>query len=130
MQQGALFEEVPGIFLTLSKVAQAYGYRGAVPPEDAPYCGDPWHFMRVAPSGDVFMCPTISEPAGNLTTAAPLDIFNGKAYNRLRQQLRSGAPPPQCATCPYSGRGLARFRREHDRLDAIISRQLALQPTA
>jgi hypothetical protein len=124
---GALFEEAPGFILSLDDIARAYGCPAPVTPESTAYCGDPWHFMRIAPGGDVFMCPGINEPAGNIVESAPLDVLSGPVYSRLRRQLRDGAPPPQCASCPYAGQGWVRFRREHDRLDAIVSQQLALR---
>lgn len=121
-----LFEEVPNLCITFEEILQAYGCNLEVMPQIVHKCEDPWHFMRIAPNGDVFMCPNIGESAGNIFRTNVLDIWNGEIYNKLRKQLHTGILPANCKECPYSSMGLVQFRQLRDTIEHLISQQMFL----
>jgi radical SAM protein with 4Fe4S-binding SPASM domain len=122
-----LFEEVPNLCLSFEEILQAYGCDMEGMPQVVHQCSDPWHFMRFAPNGDVFMCPSIGEPAGNILHSPIVDIWNGEVYNKLRKQLDQGIPPSSCQSCHFSNMGLVQFRQLQDAIEHTIVQHMKLK---
>ena len=117
---GIILEEVPNYCLSFEEIIEAYGGRAEEAPNLAPGCLDPWSFMQITPDGNVFVCPTIRQPAGNIHQTDILEIWNGDAYRWLRDQWNRNTPPSICQACSYSNTGLVQLRRARDRMDQSI----------
>jgi len=115
-----LFEEIPNLCLSIEEILQAYGCDMEGMPQVVHQCRDPWHYMRIVPSGDVFMCPMIAESAGNILHTPLNEIWNGVVYSKLRDSLDQGVPPSNCQSCHFSNMGLVQFRQLQDAMERII----------
>lgn len=69
-------------------------------------CYFPWMAANVQENGDVLPCCVAdgSLIMGNLQKQSFDDIWNGRAYQRLRATVNSDRPMPSCATCSMRGR--------------------------
>lgn len=70
-------------------------------------CYFPWMAANVLENGDVLPCCVAdgSLIMGNLKQQSFDQIWNGRAYQRLRTTVNSDRPLPSCATCSMRGRG-------------------------
>jgi radical SAM protein with 4Fe4S-binding SPASM domain len=75
-------------------------------------CYFPWMAANVLENGDVLPCCVAdgSLIMGNLKQRSFDEIWNGRAYQRLRTTVNSDRPLPSCATCTMRGHGAT----EHD----------------
>lgn len=121
VKYGFIFEEVPNFCLSFEEILKAYGGDAADAPKLEYGCLDPWNFMQITPNGNVFMCPTIRKPAGNIFQTNIMEIWNGKDYRQLREQWNRKAPPSICQTCSYSNIGLVQLRRAQDQMEKSIT---------
>ncbi len=115
-----LFEESPNFYLSFEEILEAYGGSAELAPRLSPGCLDAWGFMRIAPEGEVMMCPHISRSAGNIFRQGMDEIWNGSVYRELRRQWNEGDPPDECRECSYSGTGLAQLRRAQDEMEKLV----------
>lgn len=121
VRRGVLFEEIPNACLSLGEILAAYGCDPSDAPQLTDRCRDPWHLVRVAPNGDVWICPVIEEPAGNLRRSDLRDILNGDGHACLRARLRGGDAQPACGNCPYDRRGLVQLMWARERVELKIT---------
>lgn len=121
VKYGFVFEEVPNFCLSFEEIIEAYGGNIEDTPKLKHGCLDPWHFMQITPNGNVFMCPTIREPAGNIFQTDIMEIWNGPAYRQLRKQWNKNSPPPICQMCSYSNIGLVQLRQAQDQMEKLIT---------
>jgi radical SAM protein with 4Fe4S-binding SPASM domain len=65
-------------------------------------CIYPWTMIRIAPNGDVFPCATWleTEPFGNLSEQTFSEIWYGRKYQQLRDEMRRNVLPKACSHCP------------------------------
>jgi len=66
------------------------------------FCVYPWTMVRISPEGNVFPCATWLEakPFGNLNEQRFFDIWYGRQYRQLREEIRSNRLPRACKQCP------------------------------
>lgn len=121
VRRGILYEEIPNACLSLGEILAAYGCDPAEAPQLTERCFDPGHLVRIAPNGDVWICPVIEEPAGNLVRSEFNEILDGEGCARLRERLRGGGAHPACANCPYGRRGLVQTMWARERVERTIT---------
>ena len=68
-------------------------------------CHLPWTTVNILENGDVLPCPVSggSLIMGNLRERTFDQIWNGRAYRRLRRTVNSSRPNPVCAACALRG---------------------------
>lgn len=73
-------------------------------------CSWPWRSTYIASNGDVVPCCVVADSStmklGNIFQTSFQEIWNGKAYRALREQMRSGNIPDYCKGC-YGQRAIA-----------------------
>lgn len=65
-------------------------------------CIIPWVHINIEPNGDVRPCNQSDfscSPLGNVNQEDIKDIWNGKNYKRIRQQMIDGIEPEECLGC-------------------------------
>jgi MoaA/NifB/PqqE/SkfB family radical SAM enzyme len=87
----------PGTFRTAEELAE--------PPEGGwrKDCFFPWQAPYITAGGDVRPCCAALPALGNLLHASFREIWQGKAYRDLREQLAAGELPAECRDCPGTG---------------------------
>jgi|GEM_PF-6193742 len=67
-------------------------------PDTTYSCGVPWKDVVVKPDGNVAYCCLLAENVhlGNLEQQTFEEIWFGEGYNRLRRQVNTATPSPQC----------------------------------
>ena len=88
--------------------AAARGVELALPPpfldleprEGHSWCGSAWDSIVLLANGDVMACCVPTTRIGSLRTQTLEEIWNGDAYQRLRQRVNSDDPPDVCKNCP------------------------------
>jgi MoaA/NifB/PqqE/SkfB family radical SAM enzyme len=73
--------------------------RTSLPTTQGQRCTEAWSTIYVRPNGDIIACPYMERAMGNLREQALDGIWNGAAYQRLRQGLASGDYCTECRHC-------------------------------
>ncbi len=65
------------------------------------FCPLPWVHLSLEPKGTVFTCCNAYEfePLGNVRDETLVEIFQGPAMNKIREQFLNGEVPSQCLLC-------------------------------
>jgi len=64
------------------------------------FCNDPWKTINIAYDGRVYACCYGNMPLlGDLNSASFEEIWNGDRYRRLRADVNSNHPWPECRIC-------------------------------
>lgn len=75
--------------------------------ENKSYCPFPWHFLAIAPTGEVMPCGWWhnQECMGNVYEEELLSIWGGQRFSDLRNDLKRNKPWEACMSCPAAGMG-------------------------
>ena len=75
-------------------------------------CYDLWNRALIAANGDVLPCCASPFGMGNLRDSSFAEIWRGPAFNTLRRQFLSAAPPPMCRQCTGTAWAAKSLRRD------------------
>ena len=118
-------------------IAKRMNRETAVDPKaSAPLCVLPWIHAQVETSGDVQLCcvaKTQEGPLGNVHHDSILKIFHSNRLKTIRDQMRSGTWPADCADCKErEAMGMVSFRqssnKEHPADFAKLARETPPTP--
>jgi radical SAM protein with 4Fe4S-binding SPASM domain len=107
------------------------------PSGSAPLCVLPWVHTQIETTGEVQLCCLAKNPEGplgNVHEDSILKIFQSNRMNTIRDQMRNGAWPADCADCRVrEARGMVSFRQasnaEHRALFEKLVRGAAPAPS-
>ena len=92
-------------------------------------CRAPWHWMAFETNGNVRPCCMAGKPIGNLKSATALEIWNGRAMQRLRRNIKENKLDPICVggSCRYVMKAEMEKREIEAAKEAVAATQAAQQ---
>ncbi|MCX6955945.1 MAG: radical SAM protein [Verrucomicrobia bacterium] len=69
------------------------------PQEGISWCPEPWSALIILGSGDVLACASPASKIGSLRDSTLEEIWNGEAFQQLRQRVNTERPPLICNHC-------------------------------
>lgn len=91
-------------------------------------CRRPWDTVAIHANGDVLPCITWTRrPCGNMATKSFEDIWDGSAYNAIREEFEKRKPGVDCLHCTIKKRD---GEREDDCYFAMLNKRPPKKPFA